>query len=276
MQANTNISQSVPTQRAAGGSIDYPTWNKVSQNTVLPNENYESQVSFEEQGSFSIRDYVFLLFAIRKTYVSRSDRQKAFYAIVKRGLDLLISLTLVLLTIPLFLFIAFLIKITSRDSIFFKHRRLGQGGKLFWCYKFRTMYSDAEERLSKSPELQRQFEESFKIQNDPRITPLGALLRKTSLDELPQLFQVIRGEMSLVGPRPIVERELSKYSFYGNKLLSVKPGLSGLWQISGRSEVAYPERVLMDMHYIDYRCIMLDLQLILLTPLAVFRGHGAC
>jgi lipopolysaccharide/colanic/teichoic acid biosynthesis glycosyltransferase len=195
---------------------------------------------------------------------------------MKRALDVIISLMLLLLTSPLFICIAILVKLTSPPGpVFFKHRRLGRDGTLFWCFKFRTMRADAEERLRKDPKLLKEFEKCFKLKGDPRITRLGSLLRKTSLDELPQLIQILKGEMSLVGPRPIVEPELSKYTIYGDKLLSVRPGLSGLWQICGRSEVAYPERVIMDMYYIERRCLLLDLQLMLLTPVAVVRGHGA-
>jgi lipopolysaccharide/colanic/teichoic acid biosynthesis glycosyltransferase len=124
--------------------------------------------------------------------------------------------------------------------------------------------------------LLRRFEEKFKLDDDPRITRLGAFLRRTSLDELPQLLHVVSGEMSLVGPRPIIKDELGKYSIYAHKLLSVKPGLSGLWQVCGRSDTTYPQRVLMDMHYIDHRSFKLDLRLLFLTSSAVIRKSGAC
>jgi lipopolysaccharide/colanic/teichoic acid biosynthesis glycosyltransferase len=173
------------------------------------------------------------------------------------------------------LIIAALVKMTSKGPVFFAHRRLGHNGRQFDCLKFRTMIADAEERLKSDPSLRQQFEEKFKLEDDPRITPLGNFLRRTSLDELPQLFHVLRGDMSLVGPRPIVQNELSKYSIYANKLLSVKPGLSGLWQVCGRSHTTYPQRVMMDMHYIDHRCLTLDLQLLLLTASAVIKKSGA-
>jgi lipopolysaccharide/colanic/teichoic acid biosynthesis glycosyltransferase len=138
------------------------------------------------------------------------------------------------------------------------------------------MIANAEERLKRDPQLRQRFEEKFKLEDDPRITPLGSFLRKTSLDELPQLFHVLRGEMSLVGPRPIVEAELAKYSIYAKKLLTVKPGLSGLWQVCGRSDTTYPQRVMMDMQYIDHRSFGLDMRLLLLTVSAVVRKSGAC
>jgi lipopolysaccharide/colanic/teichoic acid biosynthesis glycosyltransferase len=142
--------------------------------------------------------------------------------------------------------------------------------------KFRTMAVDAEERLQKNNRLREQFAATYKIKGDPRITGLGDLLRKTSIDELPQLWNVLKGDMSLIGPRPIVKPELSKYAIYGKKLLTVKPGLSGLWQACGRSDTTYAERVLMDMQYIDHRCLFLDLRLLLFTAIAVLRRSGAC
>ena len=130
--------------------------------------------------------------------------------------------------------------------------------------------------LKNDPQLRRRFEEKFKLDDDPRITRLGAFLRRTSLDELPQLLHVFRGEMSLVGPRPIITDELGKYSIYAHKLLGVKPGLSGLWQVCGRSDTTYPQRVLMDMHYIDHRSFKLDCRLLVRTAAAVIRKSGAC
>jgi lipopolysaccharide/colanic/teichoic acid biosynthesis glycosyltransferase len=204
-----------------------------------------------------------------------SARARSVYEIGKRGLDISAALTLLLLASPLFLVIALVVKATSKGPVFFAHRRLGHNGKMFKCLKFRTMIANAEERLQQDSDLRRQFEEKFKLEDDPRITPVGDFLRRTSLDELPQLVHVLRGEMSLVGPRPIVESELTKYSIYGKKLLSVKPGLSGLWQVCGRSHTTYPQRVMMDMHYIDHRSFALDLQLLLLTFSAVVRKSGA-
>lgn len=209
-------------------------------------------------------------------YAARPARGQAFYNCSKRCLDIICSLTLLLLALPLFVCIAVLIKTTSRGPVFFAHRRLGRYGKEFGCLKFRTMVADAEDRLRQDVHLQRRFEESFKLKDDPRVTRVGAFLRRTSLDELPQLLHVLRGEMSLIGPRPIVERELSKYSIYGKKLLSLKPGLSGMWQVCGRSDTTYPQRVMMDMHYIDHRCLSLDLKLLLFTVVAVIKKSGAC
>jgi lipopolysaccharide/colanic/teichoic acid biosynthesis glycosyltransferase len=153
---------------------------------------------------------------------------------------------------------------------------MGHGGKEFWFTKFRTMVVDAEEQLNGNAQLRRQFEEKFKLDDDPRVTRVGAFLRKTSIDELPQLLHVLRGDMTLIGPRPIEKAQLVKYTIYGNKLLTVKPGLGGLWQTCGRSETTHAERVLMDMYYIDHRSLSLDLRLLLQTALVVLRRSGAC
>ena len=218
---------------------------------------------------------VFQMLGARATNGHMSPRARSVYQLSKRALDVCVSVVLLLLAMPVLLVVAVLVKLTSKGPVFFAHRRLGHNGKEFDCLKFRTMIADAEQRLKQDPNLRQQFEEKFKLEDDPRITPLGSFLRRTSLDELPQLFHVITGEMSLVGPRPIVENELSKYSIYANKLLSVKPGLSGLWQVCGRSHTTYPQRVMMDMHYIDHRSFTLDLQLLLLTATAVVKKSGA-
>jgi len=218
---------------------------------------------------------VFRLISDRVANGTASERSEAFYHVCKRGLDISASVVLLILASPLLLVIALVVKMSSKGPVFFAHRRLGRNGKEFHCLKFRTMSVDAEERMKQDPQLRRRFEEKFKLEDDPRITGCGAFLRRTSLDELPQFFHVLRGEMSLVGPRPIVRNELSKYSIYGHKLLSVKPGLSGLWQVCGRSDTSYPERVMMDMQYIDHRSLWLDTRLLLLTASAVLRKSGA-
>jgi lipopolysaccharide/colanic/teichoic acid biosynthesis glycosyltransferase len=212
----------------------------------------------------------------RSLYSTRPAGQRLAYRATKRGVDVTVSAALLLLTLPVFVVVALLIKATSRGPVFFRHRRLGRGGREFGCLKFRTMVVDAEEQLKRDDLLRHKFEQDFKIKDDPRITRVGRILRKTSLDELPQLWHVLSGGMSLIGPRPIVRPELGKYSIYGNKLLMVKPGLSGLWQVCGRSDTTYPQRVMMDMHYIDHRSLALDIRLLLLTLVAVARKSGAC
>jgi len=218
---------------------------------------------------------VFRLIGAKHGNGAATPGSRSLYQIGKRALDILSASVLLVMASPLLLVISLLVKITSKGPVFFAHQRLGLNGEEFHCLKFRTMIVNAEEALKRDPELRRQFEERFKLERDPRITPLGNLLRRTSLDELPQLFHVLSGQMSLVGPRPIVRDELIKYSIYATKLISVKPGLSGLWQVCGRSDTTYPQRVMMDMHYIDHRSFGLDLRLLLLTASAVFRKTGA-
>ncbi|HWS87558.1 MAG TPA: sugar transferase [Pyrinomonadaceae bacterium] len=209
-------------------------------------------------------------------YAERSRRRRGAYSLCKRAIDILVAAALLLAVLPLLACVALLVKATSRGPVFFRHRRLGLGGAEFDCLKFRTMAADADEQLKRNEFLRRQFEQDYKLKHDPRVTPVGAFLRRTSLDELPQLLHVLRGEMTLVGPRPIVRPELEKYSIYSGKLLTVKPGLSGLWQVCGRSDTTYPQRVMMDMHYIDHRSLSLDLRLMLRTVGAVVRKSGAC
>ncbi len=204
-----------------------------------------------------------------------SPAPSAMYEVGKRAIDLIGSSSLILLGLPVFVIVAFAIKMTSTGPLIFRQRRLGRGGNVFLCCKFRTMVRDAESTLASNRELSSEFDSNFKIKKDPRVTPVGALLRRTSLDELPQLWNVFRGEMSLIGPRPIVEPELAKYGAYGSRLLLVKPGLGGLWQVSGRSDTTYPERVAMDMSYIDSRSLGFDLRLIARTAFVVIRGRGA-
>jgi lipopolysaccharide/colanic/teichoic acid biosynthesis glycosyltransferase len=209
-------------------------------------------------------------------YAEQSERRRWVYLLCKRLLDLAAGAALLLAALPVMAFVALLVKATSRGPVFFRHRRLGLGGREFDCLKFRTMVVNADEELARDQSLRRRFEQSYKLKRDPRVTRAGAFLRRTSLDELPQFIHVLRGEMSLVGPRPVVRPELEKYSIYGDKLLTVKPGLSGLWQVCGRSDTTYPQRVLMDMDYIDHRSLSLDLRLLLHTVGAVVRKSGAC
>ncbi len=206
---------------------------------------------------------------------SGAQREAAGYQIAKRLLDMAGAAFLLALSFPLMLTIGVLIKATSPGPILFRQVRLGRNGSKFWVLKFRTMARDAEQQLASHPDLLQTFEVSFKIVNDPRITPVGAFLRKTSLDELPQMLNVLEGSMSLIGPRPIVPGELKKYGAYGQKLLTVKPGLGGLWQVSGRSDTTYEERVALDMRYVDHHSLPLDLWLLLRTAASVLTCRGS-
>lgn len=194
---------------------------------------------------------------------------------LKGALDLLLSLSILLLTWPVMLAIAIAVKLDSPGPAFHRRRVVGVGGKAFDALKFRTMYIDADERLARDPELKRQFEQNYKLKDDPRVTRLGKLLRRTSLDELPQLFNVLRGQMSLIGPRMITAEERARYGKWHMNLLTVKPGITGLWQVSGRSDIGYEERVMLDMQYIRNYSIWLDLYVLWRTVPAVFKGHGA-
>ena len=200
---------------------------------------------------------------------------------MKRIFDIAFSLLVLLLTLPLLLVLAICIFLSSPGPIFFSQKRLGQGGRLFVCYKFRTMYFDAaaklKELLATSPDLKKEWEAHFKLKRDPRITPIGIFLRKTSLDELPQLWNVLKGDLSIVGPRPVVPEEAEKFfKDKATKILSVRPGLTGLWQVSGRSDIqSYQARISLDEFYIDHQSFWLDLQVIYKTIPVVLFAKGA-
>lgn len=167
----------------------------------------------------------------------------------------------------------------SEGPVLFKQSRLGRGGRKFAVYKFRTMVPDAqgrlEEVLAKDPALRAEWEQTFKLKNDPRVTPIGRFLRRTSLDELPQLWNIIKGDMSLVGPRPIEPFEIAKYGRYSRHYFSQRPGLTGLWQVSGRSNASYQRRVVLDVFYAKHRSLGLNLKIILRTVKVVLTGNGA-
>ena len=169
-------------------------------------------------------------------------------------LDAIVSAILFILALPIMILISFLVKLTSKGPILYKAKRLGKNGKEIEIYKFRSMYADAEQRLEaifkKEPELKKEYEANFKLKKDPRITPLGRLLRKTSLDELPQFINVFKMEMALVGPRPIVKDEIKHYGENYSVFSSMRPGITGLWQCSGRSDTSYAERVAFDVYYV--------------------------
>ncbi|WP_187152024.1 sugar transferase, partial [Treponema endosymbiont of Eucomonympha sp.] len=175
--------------------------------------------------------------------------------------------------------IAAVIKATSPGPVFFGHERVGKDHRLFRAWKFRTMGTDAAERLERllagDPAARAQWEAERKLENDPRVTPFGRFLRRTSLDELPQFWNILLGQMSLAGPRPVTEGELARYGSKTGYVLSVKPGLSGLWQISGRSDTGYEERVMLDSYYIQNWSLWLDIWIIIKTVWVVCKGKGA-
>ena len=207
--------------------------------------------------------------------MANSARKKVYLAI-KRLIDIIGSLIGIILLSPLYIIIAILIKFDSPGKVVFGHTRKGKGGKDIKVYKFRTMYSNASEIFeSFTPEQKEEYYTNFKLDNDPRVTKLGGFLRKTSLDELPQLFNILKGDMTIIGPRPIVEKEISKYGDKAEKLFSVVPGLAGYWQANGRSDTTYEERVEMDMYYIDHMCFTLDAKILFQTIFSVLKGEGA-
>ena len=210
-----------------------------------------------------------------KTKVARKD---IFYSIVKRTFDILMSLISLILLSPLFLILIILIKLDSKGKAFYKHKRIGKNGEYIYLYKFRSMYSDSKERLEKlleDPKIRKEWEENFKLDNDPRITKIGKFLRSSSLDELPQLLNILKGDMSIVGPRPIIDGEIDKYGSNRAKFLSVTPGLTGWWACNGRSDTDYDERMKLELYYVDHRSILLDLKVIYKTFVSVIKKDGA-
>ena len=201
---------------------------------------------------------------------------KRVYIVVKRFLDIFLSLIGLILLSPIFLIIAIIIKLDSKGPIFFVHSRIGEKGKPIGIYKFRTMVTNAEELIKKfTPEQKEEFEKNFKLENDPRITKIGNFLRKTSLDELPQILNILKGELSIIGPRPIVQAELEKYGDDKEKFLSVKPGLTGYWAANGRSDTSYEERIQMELYYVDNMSFWLDIKIFFKTIFAVIKKEGA-
>jgi len=199
----------------------------------------------------------------------------AWQVAVKRIIDVAVSLIAMLVLIPLTAIIAVGIKLSSKGPVFFKQARVGLNGTLFILYKFRSMYENADEIKQSLGHMNEAEGPIFKIKRDPRITKLGAILRKTSLDELPQFINVLRGEMSLVGPRPPLPLEVDKYTDYQRGRLAVRPGLTCLWQVQGRSSVSFDRWVELDLEYIRRQSLWLDLVILLKTVPAVLKGTGA-
>jgi lipopolysaccharide/colanic/teichoic acid biosynthesis glycosyltransferase len=194
-------------------------------------------------------------------------------------LDMMLAVVLLVFFAPIMLVVAGLVYLQDGGPVFFAHRRLGYGGQTFRCMKFRSMAVDAEARLERlleqSAEARAEWAQDHKLKNDPRITPLGAFLRRSSLDELPQLFNVLRGEMRFVGPRPIVQAEVARYGRRFRDYCSVRPGITGLWQVSGRNDLSYRRRVAIDSVYARVRSAKLDLKILVMTLPAVLLKRGS-
>jgi len=202
------------------------------------------------------------------THMSRKTR------LIKRLLDLAGAVSLLVLLSPLIALCALLVKLQDGGPAFYRRRVVGPGGE-FDAFKLRTMHADADARLERDPAMKREFARNSKLRHDPRITPAGAVLRKLSLDELPQLWNVVRGEMSLVGPRMITLEELARYGDAAWIFRATRPGLTGFWQVQGRQQVSFEQRVEMDLYYVQNWSLLFDCRILLRTPLVVIRGVGA-
>ncbi|MEJ2118683.1 MAG: sugar transferase [Alphaproteobacteria bacterium] len=219
------------------------------------------------------------LASVSSQYVWQGSQQPSPYSPVggrlKRAIDIVIAGTTLFLLAPLMLIAAGLIYLTQGGSVVFAQPRVGFGGKMFRCFKFRTMVPDAEERLAAhlaaDPEAAREWKETRKLKNDPRVTWLGCFLRKSSIDELPQLINVLRGEMSCIGPRPVVADELARYGVHAEEYAMARPGLTGIWQVSGRSNTTYAQRVQLDRYYARRWSLALDLRILFMTVPALVK-----
>ncbi len=208
------------------------------------------------------------------------DQYKVKHIPAKRIFDIFFSLLALSFCIPVFIIVALAIRLNSKGKILFAQERIGRGGYSFKCLKFRTMYPDAEKRLHEilynDPKLLSEWELKRKLKEDPRITPIGKFLRRTSLDELPQFWNVLKGDLSVVGPRPVVHEEIVKhFGLKAGKILSIRPGITGMWQVSGRSDLSYTHRIKLDEKYVDNRTLALDIKLIFKTIPKMINTKGA-
>lgn len=218
------------------------------------------------------------IYALENTEVSNENilKRQSPYRYIKRFMDVILATIALVVLSPIFLIIAIAIKIESKGPVFFKHTRIGKNGKIIKLYKFRSMVINAEELIkSFTPEQMREYKENYKLTNDPRITKVGKFLRKTSLDELPQLINIINGDLSIIGPRPVVADELEKYGVNKDKFLSVTPGLTGYWAANGRSNTTYEQRMEMELYYIDNLSLKMDIKVFFKTILSVLKKEGA-
>lgn len=194
------------------------------------------------------------------------------YKYLKRFIDIALAFLLLVLLFPLLILISVIVKLTSKGPVIFVHKRIGKNGKVFGLYKFRTMVPNAEELIENfSSEQMIEYKNTFKLKNDPRVTKFGQFLRKSSLDELPQLFNVLKGELSLIGPRPIIKEELEKYKDNKEKLLSIRPGLTGYWVAYSNKETTYEERINMELNYVDNVSFKLDIKIFFKTINAIIN-----
>lgn len=199
----------------------------------------------------------------------------SFYEVTKRLIDIVCSLMGIILLSPLFIIIAIIIKTTSKGPVFFSQKRVGRYGKTFDIYKFRSMVVNAEELKEKLAKQNEMSGPMFKMKDDPRITKVGKFIRKTSIDELPQLWNVLKGDMSLVGPRPSLPKEVAQFEIWMNKRLDVKPGLTCYWQVSGRNNIDFEDWMKLDIKYVEERSTWIDIKLIFKTVFVLFGDENA-
>ncbi len=219
---------------------------------------------------------------VRVMYSEKTKtKKKIIYKIIKRMIDIIGALIGTVLLIPVTIIIYFARKFSKEEKgpLFYEQLRYGKNGKIFRLYKYRSMCIGADEKLKEylasNEEARKEFKKTHKLQNDPRITKIGNFLRKTSLDELPQMINILKGDMSFVGPRPVVEKEVEEYGEKKEKFLSVKPGLTGYWQVNGRSNTTYEERMEMELYYVDNCSLWLDIKIFFKTFKTVFKKEGA-
>ena len=219
---------------------------------------------------------------VRVMYSEKTKtKKKIIYKIIKRMIDIIGALIGTVLLIPVTIIIYFARKFSKEEKgpLFYEQLRYGKNGKIFRLYKYRSMCIGADEKLKEylasNEEARKEFKKTHKLQNDPRITKIGNFLRKTSLDELPQMINILKGDMSFVGPRPVVEKEVEEYGEKNEKFLSVKPGLTGYWQVNGRSNTTYEERMEMELYYVDNCSLWLDIKIFFKTFKTVFKKEGA-
>ena len=213
-------------------------------------------------------------------YISKGKlNNKVIYRISKRTVDILISSIGLVILLPIFLIVAILIKLDSKGPVFFLQKRIGINGKMFKLYKFRTMKLNADKELRRilqnDEEARKEYEKNKKLNKDPRITKVGNLIRKLSIDELPQLINILKGEMSLIGPRPYLYREKKDMGNYYEKIITVKPGLTGLWQVSGRNNITFKARLELDERYINNISITNDIKIFFKTFIILLKKEGA-
>lgn len=207
-----------------------------------------------------------------------TEKEKPIFFFIKRCIDIILSLLGLIILSPVFLLIAILIKKEDHGNVFYKHKRIGHMNKDIYIYKFRSMtnkYKTFDEFYQTlSDEQKQEWDENFKLENDPRITKIGKFIRKTSLDELPQIINILKGDMSIIGPRPVVNDEIEKYGNQKAKFLSIKPGLTGYWAANGRSATTYEDRIKLELYYIDHCSLLLDIKIFFKTILSVLKKEG--